>query len=254
MPPRPTAITRTTTTPPFTSANPTDRYFARLDENINNNNRFNVSISRSNLTLDVPAPFFHAGAGITQDTDWSGSVLYNWVISPTMILDVHIGVGTTNLITNGVSGLGSLPDPTINTTQWGFDPLIVSNNERSTSEIPPAVTIPGYTPVGGSEFDSFVNQNTNGSASLTKIVGRHTIKVGYEQYFYRFHEKGGDHTGVAWINPGGGSNQTWNNIDGLTGSPLAELMMGSSNFFQWGNWDITPLAGTRPPSRWTTGK
>ena len=76
---------------------------------------------------------------------------------------------------------------------------------------------------------------------LTKVVGRHTIKVGYEQYFYRFHEKGGDHTGVAWINPGGGSNQTWNNIDGLTGSPLAELMMGSSNFFQWGNWDITPF-------------
>ena len=65
--------------------------------------------------------------------------------------------------------------------------------------------------------------------------------MGYEQYFYRFHEKGGDHTGVAWINPGGGSNQTWNNVDGLTGSPLAELMMGSSNFFQWGNWDITPF-------------
>ncbi len=222
-------------------ANPTDRYFARLDENINNNNRLNVSVSRSNLTLTVPAPFTHAGAAITQDTDWSGSVLYNWVISPTMIFDVHVGVGTTNLVTNGVSGLGSLPDPSIDTTQWGFDPLIVSNNERSTSEIPPALTIPGYTPVGGSEFDSFINQNTNGSASLTKIFGRHTIKVGYEQYFYRFHEKGGDHTGVAWINPGGGSNQTWNNIDGLTGSPLAELMMGSSNFFQWGNWDITPF-------------
>ena len=102
-------------------ANPTDRYFARLDENINNNNRLNVSVSRSNLTLTVPAPFKHAGAAITQDTDWSGSVLYNWVISPTTIFDVHIGVGTTNLITNGVSGLGSLPDPSIDTTQWGFD-------------------------------------------------------------------------------------------------------------------------------------
>ena len=222
-------------------ANPTDRFFARFDENISNNHRVNLSISRSNLTLTVPAPFTHAGAGITTDTDWSGSFLYNWVISPTMILDVHVGVGTTNLITNGVSGLGSLPDPTIDTTTWGFDQLLVNNPERSTSEIPPALTIPGYTPVGGSEFDSFVNQNTNGSASVTKIIGRHTIKVGYEQYFYRFHEKGGDHTGVAWINPGGGSNQTWNNVDGLTGSPLAELLIGSSNFFQWGNWDITPF-------------
>ena len=125
-------------------ANPTDRYFARFDENISNNHRFNVSISRSNLTLTVPAPFQHAGAAVTQDTDWSGSLLYNWVISPTSILDVALGVGTTNLITNGVSGLGSLPDPSIDTTTWGFDPLIVNNNERSTSEIPPAITI-GWT-------------------------------------------------------------------------------------------------------------
>ena len=73
------------------------------------------------------------------------------------------------------------------------------------------------------------------------MLSRHTIKVGYEQYFYRFDESGGDHTGVAWINPGGGSNQTWNNNDGKSGSPLAELMMGSSNFFQWGNWNITPF-------------
>ena len=27
----------------------------------------------------------------------------------------------------------------------------------------------------------------------------------------------------------------------LPGVPLAELMMGSSNFFQWGNWNITPF-------------
>ena len=56
----------------------------------------------------------------------------------------------------------------------------------------------------------------------------------------RFTEQGGDKTGAAWVNPGGGSNQYWNQSNGLTGSPLAELMMGSSNFFQWGNWDITP--------------
>jgi hypothetical protein len=94
--------------------------------------------------------------------------------------------------------------------------------------------------VGGSEFDSFINQTSNGSVAFTKVLSRHTIKVGYEQYFYRFDESGGDHTGTAWVNPGGGSNQFWNNNDGLTGSPLAELMMGSSNFFQWGNWNITP--------------
>ena len=73
------------------------------------------------------------------------------------------------------------------------------------------------------------------------MIGRHTIKVGYEQYYYRFNENGGDHTGVAWINNGGGSVQNWQNPgDGTTGFPLAELMMGSSHVFQWGNWNISP--------------
>lgn len=219
---------------------PTDRFFGRIDENINNNNRINFSIGRSMMTDTIPAPFFHAGQSITTDGDWLGSLLYNWTISPTSILDVHVGFGISNLVSTGVSGYGSAPDPAIDVSTWGFDPLIVNNPERTTNNIPPALNIPGYTPVGGSEFDSFITQTTNGSIAYTKLLGRHTLKVGYEEYFYRFTEQGGDHTGVAWVNPGGGSNQTWNNNDGLTGSPLAELMMGSSNVFQWGNWDITP--------------
>ena len=224
---------------------PTDRFFGRIDENINNNNRVNFTIGRSMMTDTIPAPFFHAGESITTDVDWLGSILYDWVISPTSILDVHLGFGTTNLVSNGVSGYGSAPDPNIDITKWGFDPLLISNPERTTSQIPPALNIPGYTPVGGSEFDSFITQTTNGSVSYTHLLGRHTIKAGYEQYFYRFTEQGGDHTGVAWVNPGGGSNQYWNNNDGLTGSPLAELMMGSSNVFQWGNWNITPYGSNQ---------
>jgi hypothetical protein len=219
---------------------PTDRYFGRIDENLNNNNRINFTIGRSMMTDTIPAPFLHGGQSVTTDGDWLGSLLYNWVISPSSILDVHVGFGTTDLVSTGVSGYGSAPDPSIDVSSWGFDPLIVGNPERTTNNIPPALNIPGYTPVGGSEFDSFITQTVNGSVAYTKLLGRHTIKVGYEQYLYRFTEQGGDHTGTAWVNPGGGSNQTWNQNDGLTGSPLAELMMGSSNFFQWGNWDITP--------------
>ena len=65
-------------------------------------------------------------------------------------------------------------------------------------------------------------------------MGRHALKFGYEQYFTRFTEQGGDKTGVAWVNPGGGSNQYWNQNDGFSGNPLAELMMGSANYLQLG--------------------
>jgi hypothetical protein len=219
---------------------PTDRYVGRFDENISNNHRVNVSVSRSNMLFSQPAAYVHGGSATTTDLDWSGNGLYTWVVSPTAILNVRIGVSTSRLYTLGLSGYGSAPDPSIDTTNWGFDPLLVSNPERVTSQVPPGTNVAGYSQVGGSEFDSFESQNTNGTVSFTKVLGRHVIKVGYEQYFFRFSEKGGDNTGVQSVGAGGGSNQFWNNNDGLTGSPLAELMMGSSSFFQWGNWNITP--------------
>lgn len=224
----------------ITTHRPTDRFFYRMDENLSNNHRFNLSLSRSRMTNEIPAPFLHAGGSITTDHDLAGSLLYNWVVSPTSIFDVHLGFGVAKLYSNGVSGWGAAPDPNIDMTKWPFDPLIINNPERSVSDIVPGLAIPGYAGVGGSEFDSFLNQTTNGSVNFTKVLNRHTLKAGFELYFARFDEIGGDHTGVAWVNPGGGSNQFWNNPDGLTGSPLAELMMGSSNFFQWGNWNIAP--------------
>jgi hypothetical protein len=220
---------------------PTDKFMGRIDENLSDHQRVNANISRSNITFSVPAAYFHGGAATTTDLDWSGNGLYTWEPSPTSVFEARLGISTSNLLTLGLSGYGSAPDPSIDTTTWGFDPLLVSNPERVTSQIPPGTNVAGYSQVGGDEYDSFVNQNTNGTVSYTKLVGRHTLKFGYEQYFYRFQEKGGDNTGVQSVGAGGGSNEFWNNNDGLTGSPLAELMMGSSSFFQWGNWNITPF-------------
>jgi hypothetical protein len=230
------------------STRPSDRFFLRMDHNLAAGQRFSASVSRSRLTNTIPAPFAGAAQSVTNDHDVSGSGLYTWVISPRSILDVHLGFGWSKLNSDGVSGYGMAAQSGLDTSTWGFDPLIVNNPEKTTVNIPPGISLGnanpgafGYTTIGGSEFDTFINQNINGTASFTRVVNRHTLKAGFELYFMRFNEVGGDHTGVAWINPGGGSNQTWNNPDGLTGSPLAELMMGSSNFFQWGNWNIAPF-------------
>jgi hypothetical protein len=220
---------------------PTDRFFLRLDENLSNSQRLNLSISRTHMTNNIPAPWLHAARSYSYDHDVTGSLQYNWVLSPTSILDAHLGFGVAKLYSDGVSGDGSAPDPNVNTTQWGFDPLLINNPSRTTSQIPPVLNINGYSNVGGSEFDTFINQTENATVAYTKVMGRHTVKVGYEQYYVRFNENGGDHTGVAWINNGGGSVQNWQNPgDSTTGFPLAELMMGSSHVFQWGNWNISP--------------
>jgi hypothetical protein len=226
---------------------PTDRFFLRADENLSNNQRMNLSISRTHMTNSIGAPWLHAARSFSYDHDVTGSLQYNLVLSPTSILDAHLGFGVAKLYSDGVSGDGSAPDPNIDTTNWGFDPLIVNNPSRTTSQIPPVLNIgavpgsQGFSNVGGSQFDTFINQTENATVGYTKVMGRHTIKVGYEQYYYRFNENGGDHTGVAWINNGGGSVQDWQNpSDTTTGFPLAELMMGSSHVFQWGNWNISP--------------
>jgi len=224
---------------------PTDKYFLRLDEAYKDKHHISASVSRSALTNDIPAPFLHAAESVTTDVDWSGGVLYTLAVNPKTVVNVRIGFGVTDLYSNGVSGNGSAPDPNIDTSTWPFDPFILNNDEKSTNEIPPVINIGsnagGYTHVGGAEFDSFITQTTNGSVSVTRLFGRHALKLGYEQYFTRFTEQGGDKTGVAWVNPGGGSNQYWNQNDGFSGSALAELMMGSSNYFNWGNWNITPF-------------
>ncbi len=223
---------------------PTDKYFLRIDEAYGNNQHLSASFSRSMLTDNIPAPFLHAAESVTTDADWNGGLLYTLAPNAKTVVNARLGFGVTNLYSNGVSGNGSAPDPNINTSQWPFDPMIESNNEKTTNEIPPVINMGSaagsYTHVGGAEYDTFITQQLNGTVSVQRLIGRHAVKIGYEQYFNRFTEQGGDKTGVAWVNPGGGSNQYWNQNDGLTGSQLAELMMGSSNYFNWGNWDITP--------------
>jgi hypothetical protein len=228
---------------------PTDRFFLRLDENLSNSQRINLSISRTHMSNNIPAPWLHGARSQSYDHDVTGSLQYNLVLSPTSILDAHLGFGVAKLYSDGVSGDGSEADPSLDTTTWGFDPLVVNNPSRTTNHIAPVLNIggvgatgsPGFSNAGGSQFDTFINQTENATVAYTKVLGRHTIKVGYEQYYYRFNENGGDHTGVAWINNGGGSQQDWGNPgDPTTGFPLAELMMGSSHVFQWGNWNISP--------------
>ena len=224
---------------------PTDKYFFRVDEAYHNNQHFQASVSRSMLTDNIPAPFKHSAESVTTDDDWSGGLLYTLTPNAKTVVSVRLGFGLTSLFSNGVSGNGSAPDPNIDTSKWPMDPLLLTNSEKTTNQIPPVINIGsnagGYTHVGGAEYDSFLTQSTNGAISVSRLFGRHSLKVGYEQYFTRFTEQGGDKTGAAWVNPGGGSNQYWNQNDGFTGSQMAELMMGSSSYFQWGNWNITPF-------------
>ena len=220
---------------------PIDKYFFRVDESLRPTQHLQATMSRSMVTASVPPAFKHGATSQTTDEDWTGNLLYTWTINPKTVFSLRVGTGLTDLVATGVSNDGSLPDPNIDTSKWGFDSLVASNPAKLTNHIAPVVNVGDYTHVGGDQYDSFITQSDNGTASVTRLLGRHSIKAGYEQYFIRFTELGGDATGVIGLNAGGGSNQYWNQNDGQTGSGLAELMMGSSNLNSWGSsWNIIP--------------
>ena len=47
------------------------------------------------------------------------------------------------------------------------------------------MTIRGYTPAGGPDFDSFITQTGNGTVVFSKVLSRRTLKVGSNRNYAR---------------------------------------------------------------------
>jgi Carboxypeptidase regulatory-like domain len=220
---------------------PTDQQTGRLDHNFNEQHRMHMRVSHYRNNITNPGPFLH-GWGFNQayDNNWSGSLQYNWVPSPNSIVEVRLGTGIAKYILRERSA-GA--DSSIDTDQWPFDPFLFTGGLRSDRNIPPPLTLPDYTPVGGQHENQFSQQLYNGSLSYSKIWGRHTLKTGYQHFWAISTDLGREMSGVIYLFQGGGSNQFWDRNDGLTGNPLAEIMLGSSSFQNWGNWRIAPYGG-----------
>ncbi len=82
---------------PIAVTRPTDRFFLRVDHNVTSKQRLNLSISRTHLTNDIPAPWPHGALSNTYDHDVTGSLQYKSVLSPTSILDFHVRFGVAKL-------------------------------------------------------------------------------------------------------------------------------------------------------------
>jgi hypothetical protein len=209
----------------------------RVDHTLTPNQRLFLRASRYRGLDDTPALLSQGEADDNYDNDWQGSFGYTWSMSPTMVLDARLGT----LANKFVSYDGSAGSPSFDSTQWPFDPMVFYSGTRSNKHIAPNFDPTGYTPVGGGEFDTFTHQTYNATVSLTKVWNRHTFKMGYDGLWAITIENGGDKSGNTNIYSGGGSNEYWNNNDGLTGQGLAELMLGSSKWFSWGDWVIAPM-------------
>jgi hypothetical protein len=218
----------------------------RVDHVLHANQRLFARVSRYRGADDTPALLSQGLESDIYDNDWVGALGYTWSISPSLFLDARLGVSWDKLNTY----TGSAGSPNIDSTTWPLDPMDFQPGTRSNVHIAPNFdpfnSQVAYTEVGGGYFDNFTHQTYQGIISLAKVWKRHTFKMGYDGVWSLTDETGGDKSGIMTVTTGGGSNQFWNLNDGLTGQPLAELMLGSSKLINTGNWDIVatgPLHG-----------
>jgi hypothetical protein len=208
----------------------------RVDHALTSNHRFFAHVSRYR-GLDGTAPLMPESQETSNyDNDWAGGLGYTWSVSPTMIFEARLGVSVNKFM----SYEGSASNPAINTLSWPVDPMAFQPHTGSNFNVPLPFDPPGYTGVGGGEWDRFTHQTYDGNVSLTKVWNRHTIKMGYQGIWSLTDETGGDQSGMTNIFSGGGTNEYWNNNDGLTGQSLAAMMLGSGKYYNWGDWVICP--------------
>ena len=216
---------------------PVARLNLRVDQSITPNQRIYGRFSRF-LGVNENTPLFPTRShGSTNDNNWQSSLNYTWSISPTTIVQFTGGSSVSKMTNFSGMDFGT----GINTDQWGFDPFIFSPGYRRSPEIAPSVGGAGYSSAGGGTQFKITSQNLNGDLSLSKIVGRHSLKAGYQYFWSMSVDEGSNLSGMTRLSAGGGSNQFWDNNDGLSGNALAEYLLGSTVASSWGIWNITPV-------------
>lgn len=176
---------------PSNSSSRTDVFGVRLDHNITDNHRLFARFTHEGYNYGETAWMggFATAPGQKHPGAWSTTLNYDWTISPTLLFGARLG-GTFNPITDGalypadlVSKIADLP----------FDP--VTKSILGPTELPYVRIYAGSpdTYLAQSGYSSLQNSTTyNASASLSKILTKHTLKFGFEtrRYYDNFISNG----------------------------------------------------------------
>ncbi len=154
-----------------------DSYDLKVDENLNDKNRFFVRYSHRKL-LSVSSSIFPSairiadGGTTAPQTSNNGAANYTWTASPTFLMDFRAGFGRTLL---GFVPISSGFDP----TSLGFPSYLAKQAD--------ALMFPGFLPTGYRSLGNFNPdfrrnsfESINGSINNTKAFQKHAIKFGFD--------------------------------------------------------------------------
>ncbi len=160
-----------------TSPENVDQGDIKVDENLNDNNRFFARYSKRNL-LDTSSSIFPANIRVADGGTYAPQLMnnaafdYTWTASPTFLLDFRSGFGRTVL--------GYVP------ISYGFDPTTLgfpSYIAQSVNALMfPGFIVSGYHTLGNynPDFRSNAFQTINGTIAATKVLSKHLLKFGFD--------------------------------------------------------------------------
>ncbi|MFN7939759.1 MAG: hypothetical protein U0R19_40910 [Bryobacteraceae bacterium] len=199
---------------------------ARLDQNIGNNHRFYVRVTRKSNFSD---PNYWAGpatSGVRPSWEMqSGSTAnYNWTARPTFIVSAQLGVAPR--------------DFTYYPVFQNFDPTQIPFAANAKRELDPRfipnMNFEKISGLGVSFGTTWLRDRYFfGNLSATKIFSRHTVKVGYEQRrSYLNNNESGTPSGGANFD-GRWTGVNYNAAFAQLGSGFASYMLGLPNNFNF---------------------
>jgi len=164
---------------------------------------------------------------------WNAAVRESHTFGPTAVLDLHFGRNLEN-DTIQIVFPNAPPNFPAALVKAGFSPQFIANFSSPPNSVIPAMAILGYASTTGFNGQSTqLANNYEFGGDFTKILGRHTLKVGYNyttvNYFgplYSAMENFSSFQTSNLENPGGPSGMG-------TGDALASFLLGVPTGSEW---------------------
>lgn len=200
----------------------TDNYDFRVDYNITSNRKFFARYSHR-LVKDYPPVLFPqdlaiAEGRINQENRARNAVVdYTHTLSPTTILSVRFGFART-LYVYGNQGLGFVP------SSLGLPRDIDAAVDRMMF---PRFGASGYVNLGGGDHRWNAFNSGTALASITKIRGAHSLKMGYEGRLLRVPNWEARAGGTFNFNAGFTQGPDPNRASSTAGNSIASMLLGT---------------------------
>ena len=208
-------------------------FIFRLDQAIGANNKLNATIFRSGLTQNYPLQGFPKGIGPTgygynvYRNNRGGSIDDVHQFSPSLVLDSRLGVlwhpfglvypGSQNFDLSSINTSGTgLP-------YASFPGIAFYNNATNTS----SGNSDGYAGLAAGAGGQ-VSTNMTGALAeiLTKTLGRHTLRFGFEGNLIRYNVQNPQSGFGAFGFDRRFTQRNYATGDGASGDPVASLLLG----------------------------